>query len=258
MLEKKTYSMSKVLIDRPPNPLSIFNVGLDKQLGNQVEIYHGFVPTLWDAAIHGSDNPIMDIFSSIDIIFIFEVVLSLLALIFAYDALAGEYEGGTLRLVLTHPVGRGHILLAKYMSAMLCLLVPLDNELALRCDSANNLLFNFPGYRRFSTDRWDCFCLYYISVCVLSYRTTNFRNNAPDQYRTHAINVRLGVFGIGLSKCDPLLRLVPKKLQKQTGYPFSIKLNSCGTNSTGNEYNTSRTIRSQGKIRGMVWVAVGL
>ena len=125
MLEKKTYSMSKVLIDRPPNPLSIFNVGLDKQLGNQVEIYHGFVPTLWDAAIHGSDNPIMDIFSSIDIIFIFQVVLSLLALIFAYDALAGEYEGGTLRLVLTHPVGRGHILLAKYMSAMLCLLVPL-------------------------------------------------------------------------------------------------------------------------------------
>lgn len=123
--EKKTYSAGKLYVDRPPNPLSIFNIGLDKQLGNQVEVYYGFVPTLWDAKMHGSDNPIMNIFSSIDIVFIFEVVLSLLALIFAYDTLAGERERGTLRLVLTHPVRRGHILFAKYMSAMVCLLVPL-------------------------------------------------------------------------------------------------------------------------------------
>ena len=124
-LEKKTYSDGIFNVDRPPNPLSLFNVGLDKQLGNQVEVYHGFVPTLWDAQMHGSDNPIMNIFSSIDIVFIFEVVLSLLALIFAYDALAGERERGTLRLVLTHAVSRGYILLAKYVSAMMCLLVPL-------------------------------------------------------------------------------------------------------------------------------------
>ena len=51
--------------------------------------------------------------------------LSLLALIFAYDAITGEREHGTLHLVLTHSVGRGYILFAKYFSAMLCLLVPL-------------------------------------------------------------------------------------------------------------------------------------
>ena len=73
----------------------------------------------------------MNIFSSIDIAFIFKVVLSLLALIFAYDTLAGEREQGTLRLVLTHPVRRGHILFAKYMSAMLCLLVPLLMSMSL-------------------------------------------------------------------------------------------------------------------------------
>ena len=76
----------------------------------------------------------MNIFTSMDIVFIFEVVLSLLALIFAYDALAGEYERGTLRLVLTNSVRRGHILLAKYISAMFCLLVPLLMSLLLRCD----------------------------------------------------------------------------------------------------------------------------
>ena len=54
-----------------------------------------------------------------------------MALIFAYDALAGERERGTLRLVLTHPVSRGQILLAKYISAMLCLLAPLLMSLLL-------------------------------------------------------------------------------------------------------------------------------
>lgn len=131
--EKKTYSAGteKLFADRPPNPLSIFNVGFDKQLGNEIRVSHNYVPSLWDAGMHGSDNPFMDMFASIDIVFIFQVILSLLALIFAYDTLAGEYERGTLRLVLTHSIPRGYILLAKYISAMLCLLVPLLISLIL-------------------------------------------------------------------------------------------------------------------------------
>ena len=129
--EFKAYSGYELNIDRPPNPLSIFNAGFDKRLGNQVRVYHAFVPTLWDARMHGSDNPFLNIFTSIDIVFIFEVILSLIALLFAYDALAGERERGTLRLVLAQSVRRGHILLAKYISAMLCLLVPLLLSLLL-------------------------------------------------------------------------------------------------------------------------------
>ncbi len=125
----KTYSTSYLFIDRAPNPLSIFNVGLDKRLGNLVGIYHGFMPTLWDAQMHGTDNPFIAFFSSIDIVFVFEVILSLMGLIFAYDAIAGEREHGTLRLVLTQPIGRGQILLAKYISAMTCLLLPLISSL---------------------------------------------------------------------------------------------------------------------------------
>ena len=58
------------------------------------------MPTLWDAQMHGTDNPFIAFFSSIDIVFVFEVILSLMGLIFAYDAIAGERERGTLRLVL--------------------------------------------------------------------------------------------------------------------------------------------------------------
>ena len=129
--ERKTYSGGALDVARPPNPLSIFNVGLDKRLGNEMWISHSFVPTLWDARMYGTTNPLLNLFSSIDIVFIFEVVLSLMALVFAYDALAGEGERGTLRLVLTHPVSRGQILLAKYVSAMFCLLVPLLISLLL-------------------------------------------------------------------------------------------------------------------------------
>ena len=121
----KTYSTAYLFVDRAPNPLSIFNVGLDKRLGNLIGIYHGFMPTLWDTQMHGTDNPFIAFFSSIDIVFVFEVILSLMGLIFAYDAIAGERERGTLRLVLAQPIGRGQLLLAKYISAMACLLVPL-------------------------------------------------------------------------------------------------------------------------------------
>ena len=129
--ELKTYSGGRLNVARPPNPLSIFNIGLDKRLGNEIWISHSFVPTLWDTGTYKLTNPLLNLFTSIDIVFIFEVVLSLIALIFAYDAITGERERGTLRLVLTHPVRRGQILLAKYISAMLCLLVPLLMSLLL-------------------------------------------------------------------------------------------------------------------------------
>ena len=134
--ESKTYSYAMLgpwgmHVDRPPNPLSIFNTGLDKRLGNKIAISHIFTPTIWDADKYAADNPLFNILTSIDIVLIFQGILSLLALIFAYDAIAGEYEHGTLRLVLSHPVGRGYILFAKYIGAMVCLLVPLLMSLLL-------------------------------------------------------------------------------------------------------------------------------
>ena len=42
----ETYSQLTINVDRPPNPLSIFNQGLDRRLGNSVGIHHGHVPVL--------------------------------------------------------------------------------------------------------------------------------------------------------------------------------------------------------------------
>jgi len=122
--EAKTYSMLKLSVERPPNPLSLFSAGLDKRLGSTFDIYHGFVPMISDGSARSLDNTFLNLFSKIDLVLIFQVVLSLMALLFAYDAIAGDWESGTLRLVISHPVRRGSILFAKYIGAMVCLLIP--------------------------------------------------------------------------------------------------------------------------------------
>ena len=142
--EKGTYSagMEKLQVDRPPNPLSILSTGFDKRLGNEILVTHGIVPTLWDAGMHGSDNPFMDMFASMDIVFILQVILSLMALVFAYDALAGEYEQGTLRLVLTHPIGRGSYPICQIhlCDALFTDAISHDKLTSPRADDANDCL----------------------------------------------------------------------------------------------------------------------
>ena len=147
----KTYSdvEGKIRVDRPPNPLSIFNAGLDRRLGNSIHVRHTLVPTLWDTQSHSADNPFLNLFSSVDLVLIFQVILSLLALLFAHDAIAGEREAGTLRLTMTNPVSRPFILLAKYTSAMACLILPVIMSLLFAL-----ILFSVSGSILLSADDW--------------------------------------------------------------------------------------------------------
>ena len=149
VVSTQTYSRLRLNVDRPPNPLSLFNRGLDKRLGNTVRVHRAFVPTLWDAGLHGMDNPFLNLLSSIDLVVVFQVVLSLLALLYAYDAVAGEHEKGTLRLIMTTSASRGKILLAKYIGAMATLVVPLTISLIL-----TQILISGSGSIVLSGDDW--------------------------------------------------------------------------------------------------------
>ena len=120
-----TYSSFNLKVERPPTPLSLFSAGLDTRYGSHIEIMFPVVPTLSDTREPlGLKNPHLNLFSQIDLVFIFQMLVSLLALLFAYDAIAGDWEAGTLRLVMSHPVRQGVILFAKYIAAMVCLLLP--------------------------------------------------------------------------------------------------------------------------------------
>ena len=123
----ETYSSFMPSLDRAPNPLSLFNQGLDKRSKNSLQIKIGEVPFLWGNVNlnTGFSNPFRYLLADIDLVSIFQILFSLLALVFAYDAIAGDLENGTLRLILVNPVGRGLIVISKYLGAMLCLTLPL-------------------------------------------------------------------------------------------------------------------------------------
>ncbi|MFC1526317.1 ABC transporter permease subunit [Candidatus Latescibacterota bacterium] len=96
---------------REPRELAVFSAGSDRWQGNVANATHHEVPreTRW----LGSSNPYMVIFRSIDVALIVQVILGLLALLFAYDAISGEREDDTLKLMLANPVARDQVLLGK-------------------------------------------------------------------------------------------------------------------------------------------------
>lgn len=62
--------------------------------------------------------------TKVDWSFIIGYVLSLIALLFTFDAIASEREGGTLRLVLANPVPRHTFLLGKFLGALISISIP--------------------------------------------------------------------------------------------------------------------------------------
>ena len=122
------YSKIKPKAHRKPNPLSIFNVGMENDGANTVTVelakpvFELSFP-MWGAPTQkrGSDNPFLTIFLTVDVVFIFKIVLSALAILFAYNTISGEREDGTLKLVLSNSIPRDTIVLGKYLGGMLSL-----------------------------------------------------------------------------------------------------------------------------------------
>ena len=117
-----SYSRSPSAEKKPPL-LSVFNEGLGGRLGNSVKVSHVVVPG--KATQHGSDNPYLVVFPRIDLALVFQIVISLLAFLFSYDAIAGERQNGTLALVLSNAIPRGKLLFGKYLGGILSLAIPL-------------------------------------------------------------------------------------------------------------------------------------
>lgn len=70
-------------------------------------------------------NPKLQRFAELDWSFIIGVVMSFVAVLFTFDAICGERERGTLRLVLSNPIPRDILLLGKYLGALVSLGIPL-------------------------------------------------------------------------------------------------------------------------------------
>ncbi len=126
-------------IYKKPSPLMFCAAGADDTLPerlwtqggedsyNQTRFYNPFVLIYWD---------IVDIWApkasqlletqAVDWVFIIGGLLSLMALLFTFDAFIGEKERGTLKLVMAQSLPRHTLLLGKFLGAMLALALALS------------------------------------------------------------------------------------------------------------------------------------
>jgi len=70
------------------------------------------------------NNPLPILFPHLDFLFIVTIIMSLLALLFSYDAVTGERQKGTLRLVISNSISRTTILFGKFIGGTASLLIP--------------------------------------------------------------------------------------------------------------------------------------
>lgn len=107
---------------RPPELMSILAVGHDATQ-----------PAYWQFTINGAapgpplgrPEGLAGFLGDVDFLFVVQVILGLLAVLLAFDAISGEKERGTLRAVLAHPVPRLRVVLGKAVGGVVTLFLPL-------------------------------------------------------------------------------------------------------------------------------------
>jgi len=118
----KVYMNITPTVYRPPNVLSVFSGGIDNHLDSseKIDISESFT-----AGMETSEtNTLLSVFPALDVALIFKIVMSILALLMAYDVISGEREQGTLRLILSSTTARYQVLLGKLVAGLITLIVP--------------------------------------------------------------------------------------------------------------------------------------
>jgi ABC-type transport system involved in multi-copper enzyme maturation permease subunit len=116
-------------INRPPQVLGAIASGVNEAVGRVASVNIAYDPNLVDSKFES--NPVFSVFGALDLTYIVKIVLSLFAILFTYDAIVGEKEKGTLKLMLSNKVPRDRLILGKVIGGFISLLIPLIIPLIL-------------------------------------------------------------------------------------------------------------------------------
>jgi ABC-type transport system involved in multi-copper enzyme maturation permease subunit len=105
---------------KQPAPMSVFVKGLDERAGRALTISG----VIWVGSSQDAVNRLFALFRQIDLHFVLAVIISLAAILFSFDQVSGEKQGQTLKLLLVGSCGRGMILAAKWVSAVILVALP--------------------------------------------------------------------------------------------------------------------------------------
>jgi len=122
-LQEQTWENMGTRAYRQPDPMQIFVSGVHNDIGRFSGIQERQEIKLRNSMY--SDSSIFALFRFVDFAFIVQMVLSLFAILFTYDAINGERESGTLQLTFANPVPRARFILGKLVGSWLGLVIPL-------------------------------------------------------------------------------------------------------------------------------------
>lgn len=106
---------------RRPSPFSVFTQGFENALPRYYEFTQdGFKP----GESASDDESILSVQGKVDFVFLVQMVISLIAMLFASDMISGEKESGTLRAMLANSLPRDSLLTGKIGGGFLALWVP--------------------------------------------------------------------------------------------------------------------------------------
>ncbi|MCC6964309.1 MAG: ABC transporter permease subunit [candidate division Zixibacteria bacterium] len=115
----------------PPEPVAALVTGIANDIGRTTEIQGRGELSAQDSKFN--EDPIYAVFRFLDLEFLFQVVLSLFAILLGYDAISGEKERGTLRLSFANAIPRHVYILGKLLGAGAALILPLLLALGIGC-----------------------------------------------------------------------------------------------------------------------------
>lgn len=106
----------------PPTPLGIFAKGLDENLSRPWELQG--VGVKISSEKQKSLNNLFKLFTAPDLLYIIKVILSLCAMLFAFDMVSGEKETGTLRQSLSNSLKRPILIIGKWIGGFTSFILP--------------------------------------------------------------------------------------------------------------------------------------
>ena len=106
---------------RRPDRLSILNTGLNNVVGHKAVVTDTGAPQIKEGRYYAS--PVLSVFGELDLNFVIAFIFPLFAILFSYNAIAGEKESGTLRLIAANPVSRVSIAAGKILGGFLPVII---------------------------------------------------------------------------------------------------------------------------------------
>ena len=105
-----------------PTPLSIFAKGLDENLCRSYGSWVG--GQIHVGSKQQSVNNLFKLFTTPDLLYVIKVILSLCAMLFAFDIICGEKEIGTLRQMISNTVKRPILIIGKWAGGFTSFILP--------------------------------------------------------------------------------------------------------------------------------------